>query len=284
MSPSEWDRFFIMLKHQDISQAQPQMPSPSAAKVRVTPEELAAAITALQIRKEGQPGTIAIGEAVEELGLDVTPEEVLAEVQAWQQATPQRARRQRGRSFVLALGIAGVLLGFTINTGILTQPQANQIVAGTEPFQVEPHLLALTPASPQPMVTTLAEAPEDKTLYCSPYDIEVAAMSRNAQEAQRYISQPITEMNWPVVKRGKNIYLRGWIRLPLSKAAAKLSDLEVFNKPSVPQLGMTPQQVTLKLDLQTSEVGLGYQKMNPDGTGVFVFHNPRLTAHSYEKW
>ena len=54
-----------MLKHEDNSQT----PFPSAAQVRVTPEELAAAITALQIRKEGQPGTIAIGDAVEELGL-----------------------------------------------------------------------------------------------------------------------------------------------------------------------------------------------------------------------
>ena len=57
-----------MLKHED----NPQISSQSAAKVRVTPEELAAAITALQIRKEGQTGTIAIGDAVEELGLDVT--------------------------------------------------------------------------------------------------------------------------------------------------------------------------------------------------------------------
>lgn len=80
-----------MLKHEDNPQAQPQTPPSSAAQVRVTPEELAAAVTALQIRKEGQPGTIAIGDAVEELGLDVTPEEVLAEVQARRQAKPKKS-------------------------------------------------------------------------------------------------------------------------------------------------------------------------------------------------
>ncbi len=269
-----------MLKHEDNPQTQP----PPAAQVRVTPEELAAAVTALQIRKEGQPGTIAIGDAVDELGLDVTPEEVLAEVQARRKATPKEERRPRGQRFVLALGIAGILLGVGINSGILTQAQSSQLVPGTEPYHLEPRTLALAPVSSKPVIMTLAEAPDGKTVYCSPHAIYVAAMSRNTQETQPEIRGPVTEMNWPVVKYGKELYVRGWIRSPLSKAAAKLLEVEVFNKPSVLQLGATPQQITLKLDLQTSGVGLGYQRLNPDGAGELVFHEPRLTARAYEKW
>ena len=271
---------FHMLKHENASQTQ----LPNAAQVRVTPEELAAAVTALQIRKEGQSGTIAIGDAVEELGLDVTPEEVLAEVQARRQAAPKKKRQLRGQSFVLALGIAGVLLGLAVDSNVLTQAQSIQLVPGTEPYHLEPRTLALAPVSSKPLIMTLAEAPDGKTVYCSPHAIYVAAMSRNTQETQPEIREPVTEMNWPVVKYGKELYVRGWIRSPLSKAAAKLSEVEVFNKPSVPQLGATPQQITLKLDLQTSGVGLGYQRLNPDGTGELVFHEPRLTARAYEKW
>jgi len=75
----------MMLKHEDKLEA----PSQPAAQVRVTPEELATALSRIEARKDaGQrhaDGTIPIGEAVQQLGLDTTPEEVLAEVQAiWQ--------------------------------------------------------------------------------------------------------------------------------------------------------------------------------------------------------
>ncbi len=62
----------------------------SAAQTRVTPEELAHAIASLEARRldetRHQEGTIPIGEAVRELGLDATPEEVLAEVRAQREA------------------------------------------------------------------------------------------------------------------------------------------------------------------------------------------------------
>lgn len=62
----------------------------SAAQTRVTPEELAHAIATLEARRldaeRVQAGTIPIGEAVRELNLDATPEEVLTEVRAQRQA------------------------------------------------------------------------------------------------------------------------------------------------------------------------------------------------------
>ncbi len=62
----------------------------SAAQTRVTPEELAHAIATLEARRldaeRVQAGTIPIGEAVRELNLDATPEEVLAEVRTQRQA------------------------------------------------------------------------------------------------------------------------------------------------------------------------------------------------------
>ncbi len=57
-----------------------------AASARVTPEELARAVARIEARQaeqaRQQEATIPIGQAVEELGINVAPEEILAEVQA----------------------------------------------------------------------------------------------------------------------------------------------------------------------------------------------------------
>ncbi len=57
-----------------------------AASARVTPEELAQAVARIEARQAAQAKrletTIPIGQAVEELGLGMAPEEILAEVQA----------------------------------------------------------------------------------------------------------------------------------------------------------------------------------------------------------
>ena len=270
-----------MLKHED----NPQSPSPSAAKVRVTPEELAAAVTALQIRKEGSPGTIAIGDAVDELGLDVSPEEVLAELERLHKRTreqTQTALRKR-KATVLASFLLLCLSGFGLYSATGGEAlDSSRIAPGTAPFNLEPDILALNTASATPIVTTLTEAPFGRTLYCSPDAIERAAVSREYQtEPQRPLNQSLPEMTWPVVKYGKDLYVRGWISMPLSKEAAKISDIEVFNKPYLPQLGSHPQQVTFRLE---GYAGSSYQRLNPDGTGEFIFHNPHTTAHTYEKW
>lgn len=74
-----------MLQHE---QEQP-LETP-AAQIRVTSEELAQAINALEASKDESArrlaGTVPIGEVVQELRLEATPEEVWAQVQR------QRAR------------------------------------------------------------------------------------------------------------------------------------------------------------------------------------------------
>lgn len=76
-----------MLRQEDPP---PASDTQAAAQTRVTPEELAHAIASLEARRLDaerlQAGTIPIGEAVRELNLDATPEEVLAEVRAQREA------------------------------------------------------------------------------------------------------------------------------------------------------------------------------------------------------
>ena len=109
---------------------EPQAAAPgSPAQARATAQEFAAAVAALEARRaedlSGPPaGTVDIGEAVRELGLEDTPEDVWAEVQAQrlrpeagagsarrpQAAPPQAARRsawlRRSRVPKVIVGLA----------------------------------------------------------------------------------------------------------------------------------------------------------------------------------
>ena len=74
---------------QEETNAQP------AAQKRVTAEELAAAINALEADRQREAsrlaGTVEIGAVVEEMGLDATPEEVWAQVQRQREAAAEKA-------------------------------------------------------------------------------------------------------------------------------------------------------------------------------------------------
>ena len=173
-----------MLKHDDTPQAPPQ----TAAKVRVTPEELAAAVTALQIRKEGQPGTIAIGDAVEELGLDVTPEEVLAEVQA-RRAKPKRRRDYR------ALACAGACLVMLASLGVLHHSN------DTAPV----HAMLL-------QTETLAEAGDNQQVYVDMHGLKqlIGGEAQSQVKIYRALTPQYATEDWGVIKHNGQVYVQGY--------------------------------------------------------------------------
>ena len=187
MSLSEWGRFLIMLKHEDIPQ--PQTPSPSAAQVRVTPEELAAAVTALQIRKEGQPGTIAIGDAVEELGLDVTPEEVLAEVQA-RRAKPKRRRDYRALACAFAC-VAMFGVGDIVASQRYDAPQI-ATVSSVDTTQVD----------------TLNEVEDEQQFFVDTHGLRQIIEGIASSQVQVYPdSQGI---HWGIIKHNGKVYVQAY--------------------------------------------------------------------------
>lgn len=81
---------------------EPQSGEVEASQVRVTPQELVQATAVLEARHHAraqhEAATIPIGEAVHQLNLEVTPEEVLAEVQAQRNAKTQTQRTGIKRS------------------------------------------------------------------------------------------------------------------------------------------------------------------------------------------
>ena len=93
----------------------------SAAQYRVSAQELAHVVSAIQARKDAEArqraNTVALGEAVEQLGLDMTPDELLAEIQADRArrsggTRPKRqptAQRHTFATFAVCAGLAGMM-------------------------------------------------------------------------------------------------------------------------------------------------------------------------------
>ena len=97
-------------------QNQPQDPlTSSAGQVRVTAEELAAAINALEADRERETrlleGTVPIGQVVREMGLKATPEELWARIQVQRAQAAARGRGHRAvRAWLAGAGLAWTLL------------------------------------------------------------------------------------------------------------------------------------------------------------------------------
>ncbi|GDX40318.1 hypothetical protein LBMAG21_06100 [Armatimonadota bacterium] len=71
-----------MLQHEQEEQRGYVSP---ISNLRVTPSELAQAVAAIESRREGiEQDTIAIGDAIEQLGLRVSPQDVYSEIQRQQ--------------------------------------------------------------------------------------------------------------------------------------------------------------------------------------------------------
>lgn len=94
----------------------------SAAEYRVSAQELSHVVTIIQARKEAEArqraNTVALGDAVEQLGLDMTPEELLAEIRADRSrrsggSRPKRqltAQRRTFATFAVCAGLAGMMV------------------------------------------------------------------------------------------------------------------------------------------------------------------------------
>ncbi len=264
-----------MLKHEDT----PHSPPSPAAQVRVTPEELAAAITRLEAKKDaGQrnlEGTVAIGEVVQQLGLDATPEEVLDEVLAGRaQVVPADKRLSSRKRLVLALTAGVAFVGLVAWT---TSPKSDNSSA-----------INAMPESPTTYVTALKATP----VHITPYpNLGVGDTSGNGfllsevgdnqpthciydgNTFQGYSFDAINNgQSWTLIKHDGKVYVRGWIRKTSPKAMrANGIDISTWNSSGF----VVP--VTLPTD--------GFKVMPNSGSSV-QFHavDIHTDEHAYEKW
>ena len=232
----------------------------SAAQVRVTPQELAAAIARLEARQGENEGTIPLGDAVQELGLNATPEELLREIEAGRARQHESLHRTQPflssklRLFVVS-ALASVLFGIMV--GFFHSPSSSRTV-GTIP---------VSPAAPRAApigipdrllvrqhdgkMVLLSEVSDGQPVFC-----ELAATETGAKLADFAPSAS----HWTIIKHRGKVYVRGWIG-DMSEAALRSTVVTVHTLAHYVTSGIRPVPVTLPLDGFQSPPGLTSDNM-----------------------
>lgn len=258
-----------MLKHDQEEQA---------ATVRVTPEELAAALSRIEARKDaGQrhtDGTIPIGEAVQQLGIDTTPEEILAEVRTARASKPKRRLGLRDRLGIAALVVLSLLGGEAVYSfygppwAWISRPSdQTQAVTFTLPppqavpkrISLDPNLLVNTASS---KLVMLSEVGDNQPVHCRYSD----------GRFQQY-SPEDNQQSWELIKHDGKVYVRGRTLKMSAKvfSTAGADVTAVYNDPGF------ASPITLPVN--------GFDIVPGAGNNI-EFHaiNIHLDKHAYEKW
>ncbi len=260
-----------MLKSHETDAEQP----PAVGGNRVTPEELSQALSAIEARKQREAsrlaGTIPISDAVTELNLDTTSEEIWAEVQAqrdnaaavqseqvqqeqaakqaraakqaaYQQSITPRPRRRRGwTGFLPPLLVIWVLA----HNGLI------------------PHFWGHSTHIAAPILRPLAQVPDGKEVYSD--DAALVQVSEGKPASQITVSENATGNRWTLVKVGAHVYLRGYIASTDSLQPLGGKALNVYNDDNSGELeGERTSNITLRVDkipLQKSGGDGGYSEI-----------------------
>jgi len=230
-----------MLRNQEAEQPSQ---NPSGAP-RVTLEELNAALAAIEARKQAEAahlaGTIALDQAVSELHLDSTPDEIWTEVQAQRAAVPQTLpQKSLPQTRTLPPKRARFLRGWP---ALIVPAAALWIVIGTVAPQLGSNHLSSTP----PVVRSLSLVPDGTEVYAD--DAALAQIATGRPLSQITVSDSIGHNRWRLVKIGSHVYLRGCIAGTDSLQSLQGKPLNVYNDDNSGELfGESISNITVRVD------------------------------------
>jgi hypothetical protein len=254
-----------MLHQEDLSQTTTPSSAPApAAQVRVSAEELARAVARYQARRDEAAkrleGTLTLGEAIQELGLDVTPEELLSEVQA-ERVTYKASKKPN--KFRLRMAGAGIGMLLLLGSGLwLTLRPVPMSLPGTMIWSPsQPMFLPVTAYDstlvqdnngPKPVLRTLGEISDNRPVH--------TALEQTQAECQ-FTGFSTTGTAWTLVKHGGRVYIRAWMA-SMSPMAISTSPVSLYRDKSLVPSGTTAELVTLPLN--------DIKRRNLQGTDIIV--------------
>lgn len=248
-----------------------------ARATRVTAEEFSEAVTALEARRLEQArhvqNTVAIGAVVDELDLDITAEEILAEVHAQRATRQQRRARPRFVWDTLLLAIflgSAIWLVRTLDAGMETAT-----LTSTEPRDVR----VAVGGGRTSIVKTLSEIPDGQAVLCSDAALDELLVSGHFSSEQSVADE--AEGRWILLKHDGFVYLRGWVPIAMSDRALKAGDLRFYASPQAIRAANAahrrpPMPLTLKMESirWNGEGGDGWRTLSDIG----------LDSHAREEW
>ncbi len=249
---------------------------------RVTPEELTRALAAIEARKQEAARhqeaeqaylekTIPVDEAVRELSLEATPEEIWAEVEAQRAAEPddkplpeggqetettaplapdfsplytqaasaaplsQRRQWSRGRVIgaALATSVIGLVLALSHHQGSIQSAGMPFVQAGTSAYNVANFPDAIPFELTGHDLNSVLHGEDTSKIGVDP------GISYNANGTPGW---------WSLIKYDGHVYLRGYIAAPPTEEALPGRTVDIDNMELVPENGDRPAEVTLRLD------------------------------------
>ena len=275
-----------MLRHQET--IAPDTLATQAAQTRVTAQELTDAVRALEARRaeraRGMEGTLPIGEAIEQLGLEATPDEILAEVEAQrarqaQTAALRGAKRHRGWLVPIALVPAFFAVGlftFLLRSAPMITPATAVVAQVASPLPaVGQDIQVIDEAGGRKVVRTLAEIGDNQPVRCGWADA-VRLLPGGMESLGSLPQQQGESKDWHLVKFGGQFYLRGWLALPMSETALRSGPITLY---SVPPASEGATKITLPV--ATSRFGGGSVGSEPETIRLSV---PVPDAHLRDRW
>ncbi len=210
----------------------------------MTPQELAAALKSIESRSpEAAPRddrTVLIGEALRDLNLDWSPEEVLAEIEARRvrqaQALLATRRVKRNRILALAVALCALTSIWAAYQGFWIAPS----VAGRPHMVLRSHFTGISDPGfdAGSEIRPLSTLPENRPIHVSTFTL-----------GQILEGQPPTQIlvdarenlaaSWTIVKRDGAIYIRAWRITPSLRPPVTVSPkppagtIEVYSDPSL---------------------------------------------------
>ncbi len=232
-----------------------------------TTQEIAQAIASLEARSashaDAASQTVTVSEVIQHLGLDMTPEDVLAEVQAQRARTtqmraPWSAKRKRLVA-VLAIG-AFAVFGDVFSSGVL-KPHASSSPNDSAPLVFSPETLVQDKVGHAAVLRTLAEIPDNHPVRYS-----------------------LRDTLWTLIKYDGKVYLRCWTP-PMSEEAIRQDSEQDTGMLAYPDgkgtdlVNNVPTTAPLTIPAEGIRI--------PDGSIAQPFlevHQVHLDSHAHEKW
>jgi len=281
-----------------------------ADRHRVSAQELALAAAALEQRHadgaQSQAELLSVGEAIRELGLPFSAQELWAEVQARRvesasdRTGPSRLRlwlKSRGRAagFTLAAAILFSTVAYGVQSGSVAEELARKPVQHITLADVAKYEIVREPTYksgfPQGIrFCTLAEVPSDVMVIvnANTLSLDNTYVDQNTQnDTPERLPQAAegAPSVWRIVKEEGRLYVRGWVAYDVSASAARLSGVTIYSTATA--LGGGHRMLPLTLRATRGMMGnqnmMTYRAVSGEWESIH-FDRVRMDEHAREKW
>lgn len=246
-------------------------------QISITPKELAAAIVSLQAKREKDSQVLSskptLEQTLHDLGIEATPEEVLAEVQTGRAQKTAVKSKHFGRWAVALTVGAGALVTYLAGSLFLsrpTPPQDGRFVM-TAPSNIFVEDISAKGAP----IHSLSSVPDGHAVRCSLGELGFYSFVQDKN-------------SWMLIKHAGKVYVRGYSIIGQEAAAGQPNLMTIHNDNS-----WYPHAAALTLPLDQFKrlpgpeytIGINHDPagLKDDAVG-FTATDVHLDQHAYEKW